>query len=305
GVAPTPATATLTITYPGTGSGGSGGGGSGTNNPPSGTATETTQTAKANNNQQISQPMTTNLGSVSAGLLPPPSGIYATGSNLVGANQTSYSAATYNANFANYTLNSSLASSTMNAYFDFSTATVTSGTACFSSTPGNTGPYIDASQMTVANSSWVWSNVYVNALPNHAIDFMGTNPGTGCTGMNASLQFTIPSVYKGIQAAIYFDPAATQPAAVGFTFKNSGTTHGTIYVCNSASNAQANTLFPTITAWGSVVNWCQSGSGGSTLSTNDPQYLYFYDFSGGFTEVDIFAVGTTKFWLGGVGLMLN
>ena len=298
------AKATLTVTYPpqgGSGSGGSGGSGGG---PASGAASQTTTTARANNNQQISLSATTTV-SAAPTLLPPPSGLYATGSSLIGADQTSYNAATYQPNFANYTLYASPNSSQDQAYFDFSQITGSSGTLCFSTTPGGSGPYIDSSQITVANSSWQWSSLYVNTLPNHAIDFMGSNSGSGCAAMSGTVQFSIPTVYKGFQAAVYFDPSTTRPAALGFTFKNNGTTQGTVYVCYANSNASANTLFPTITQWGSTANWCTTDSHTSTLSTNNPQYLYFYDYTGGFTEVDVFSVTPSTFWIGGVGLVLN
>jgi hypothetical protein len=185
--------------------------------------------------------------------------------------------------------------------------------------------YITAPTVSITGGG-TGSGAVATASVGGAIYFMGTTQGgAGCTGMSGAMKIALPAnTYRRLNLALFFDTnygagTIAAPQAVGMTFKSNGAIKSTVYACYASSWNGTNgalSLFPAAyPSWDTgqthPANWCNGGILGSDASypltdQQNPQYLYLFPYGiSTFDEVDIFSVGTTKFWIGGLSLSLN
>lgn len=200
------------------------------------------------------------------------------------------------------------------------------GAPCYSATPDELGPFYNSAMMSFSNGT----NVPINS-DNGKFYFMGSKMG-GCGSHEAPLIMRFSGVPNGERLkryymAIKFDPhfagTISQPQAVGIVYRYKGEDVGTVYRCyaenwyTTPSAYGAEELFPDFAdPWGRLYNWCNGlyADQNSNTPTSAAQYIeiYLYGRATGstaegayFDEVEIFPVGNTRFWFGGVGLGLN
>ncbi|WP_343869440.1 hypothetical protein [Caenispirillum bisanense] len=202
------------------------------------------------------------------------------------------------------------------------------GSPCYVSTPNDTGPFINSGEMRFQNNVSVPLNSDAGR-----IYFMGSRQGGGgCRSISTPLTLGFSGMQNGevlrrLFLALAFDPhfagTITQPQAVGIVFRLNDRIVGTVYRCyannwfTTGGVLGAQEIFPPfINQWGQAYNWCngQIAASQPTTPTVNPQFMeiYLYNRANGstaagpwFDEIEIFPVGNSRFWFGGVGLGVN